>query len=185
MSKVRVAKIAKWVLVFGAMVGSQPAFAKQTGCDCGGTPLSLEKAVDEAVLVFSGKVERLTWKRPSNIVNEIDLGGGKKVVTVDGGDPDAPEEAFKPKEIKSQVQYFVHFRVRNGWKGEPLAQGSDVAIQTTNTVARCWFEEGKEYLVFAKAHGPYRPIANLCGRTRLLDEAQSDVDELKKEGRDK
>mgnify|MGYP003392938593 CR=1 FL=1 len=72
--------------------------------------------------------------------------------------------------------YKANFEVDRIWKG---LSGSTVVISTARDSAACGFgfEEGKEYIVYA--HGEGEALStNLCSRTHLLTENDSDVEAL-------
>lgn len=71
----------------------------------------------------------------------------------------------------------VGFQASAVWKG---AVPDDVQVATPPTGGACGFafEEGAEYIVYARADADEDYTVDICSRTALLSEAQEDIDAL-------
>lgn len=69
--------------------------------------------------------------------------------------------------------------VEKSWKGILMKQ---IVISTPRfgTTCRFWFEEGKEYLVYASSYEDGKGWTSACSRTRRLADANKDIRELLK-----
>lgn len=94
---------------------------------------------------------------------------------------DASESVFvgKVETIEQgKENYVVVLKVSKRWKGD---LSPEITVYTPLHEASCGFkfEKGKEYLVYSKKENGL-PMVTICSRTKLLSQAQEDLDELNK-----
>lgn len=83
----------------------------------------------------------------------------------------------KHKEADLFTKVEAVFEVEEVWKG---VEERKISVFTSSTSAACGygFKKGQSYLVYAHEDGQARLVTSICSRTKLLDHAVNDLDEL-------
>lgn len=144
-------------------------------CECMHEPPSFDEAAEDSTLIFTGIVEKITWRGLPGQSEPKDIGNGMQLTIMDYIDPGTPEMPYNPKNSKLQAGYKVYFNVVRLWKDtEHAVKEHLVAIETVAS-GGCWFEGDGQYLVYAKKRDPFPPFVKLCGRSKPLNDARDDI----------
>lgn len=154
-----VSKTWPWLLVL-ALVGNLalaggPAAGTSQACSCASMPLKDE--IEGSDAVFSGEVQSIA----------------------EGATPDRTSESTAPGFVEATGK--VSISVQDSWKG---VTAEVVEIYGQGDGGNCYniFEEGEAYIVYASREGvtggPAPLENNACGATKLLADAEADLQAL-------